>query len=340
MADQHDFTYSDAKLRTIAFPIGGIGTGCFSLSGHGELQDWEIFHRPNKLSLLPNTFFSIWTKTADGKSNARVLKKYPDAPFIGDVGGRNFYGFGFGARRETGSGLKHMRDAHFRGEYPFAWIDFEEPSLPVTVSMMAYNPVIPLNVDDSALPAGIFEFTVTNPGSSAVDISIGASLFNAVGYRGHGAMTYVEHGEFKGTGDRNYNRFEWDDNLAAIYMGSQVYTPDVPLGGSMALATTWKDISYQTAWYRGAWFDSMQYFWDEFSATGRLQDRIYDEPSPKNTSDTGALALHAHLEPGQTVKIPVFIAWYFPNFIKYWTDSYAPNPNPESWRVPYAESLC
>src|SRR5690348_16144862 len=165
MADKKDFTYSGAKLRTIAFPIGGIGTGCFSLSGHGELLDWEIFHRPNKLSLLPNTFFAIHTKTEDGAIDTRVLKKYPDPPYIGDVGGRNFYGFGYGARRETGAGLKHMRDLKFRGEYPFAWIDFEDPTLPVQVSMMAYNPCIPLLVSDSGLPVGIFEFTITNPSS-------------------------------------------------------------------------------------------------------------------------------------------------------------------------------
>jgi non-lysosomal glucosylceramidase len=336
MADTKPFTYDDTKLRAIAFPIGGIGTGCFSLSGRGELVDWEIFHRPNKTSLLPNTFFSIWTKTADGATDARVLQKWPDPPFIGDVGGRNFYGIGFGVRRETGAGLKHLRDAHFRGEYPFAWIDFEDDRLPVQVSMMAYNPFIPLNVEDSGLPAGIFEFTITNPGSASVEVSIGANLFNAVGYRGHGAFSYVEHGEFKGTGERNFNHFVRDERLSAILMSSEVYTPDVPYGGSMALATPWQDISYQTAWMRGAWFDSMQVFWDEFSPTGRLKDRTYDQPSEKNTSDTGSLALHARLEPGETAKLPLYITWHFPNFIKYWTDSYSDAEALMTWRVPYA----
>ncbi|MBI5669121.1 MAG: hypothetical protein HZC41_14045 [Chloroflexi bacterium] len=330
------YTYTGAKLRTIAFPIGGIGTGCFSMSGHGELVDWEIFHRPNKLSLLPNTFFSIWTRTAAGATDARVLQKWPDPPFIGDVGGRNYYGFGFGVRRETGAGLKHLRDVRFRGEYPFAWLDFDDPTLPVRVTLMAYNPFIPLNVDDSGLPVGIFEFTVTNPGVSAVDISIAASLFNAVGYRGHGAFSYVEHGEFRGTGEHNYNRFVQDGTLSAITMHSEVYTPDVPYGGSMALATTWPDISWQTAWLRGAWFDSLQVFWDEFSTTGRLNDRAYPDPTPKNSSDTSALALHAHLEPGQTIKLPLHIAWHFPNFIKYWSDSYSPADRLITWRVPYA----
>lgn len=329
--------YSGSKLRTIAFPIGGIGTGCFSLSGRGSLQDWEIFHRPNKLSLLPNTFFSIWTRTADGKTDARVLQTPPDPPYIGEIGGRDFYGFGYGVRRETGDGLRHMRSATFRGEYPFAWIDFEDAKLPVHASLMAYNPFIPLRVEESGLPVGIFEITLTNPGHLPVEVSVAANLFNAVGYRGHGPFSYVEHGEFKGTGRQNVNRLVRDGDLAAILMSSEHYTNNMPYGGSMALATTWPDITYQTAWLRAAWFDTLQSFWDEFSAAGRLQDRRYDDSTPDNTSDTGSLALHARLAPGETVTMPILITWYFPNFIKYWKDSYSTNERPPTWRVPYAQ---
>lgn len=329
-------TYSGSQLRTIAFPIGGIGTGCFSLSGRGALVDWEIFHRPNKSCLLPNTFFSIWTRTERGDTDARVLQSWPELPLIGDVYGHNFYGFGFGVRRETGAGLRHLKDNTFRGEYPFAWIDFEDPTLPVNVSMMAYNPFIPLNVDDSGLPVGIFEFTLTNTGKEAVDVSLAANMYNAVGYRGHGTFTYIEHGEYKGTGNRNINQFVRDADLAAIMMTSEHYTPDKPYGGSMALATSWPDISHQTAWLRGAWFDTLQYFWDEFSATGRLNDRVYPDPAPIDTSDTGSLALHVHLEPGESAALPLYMTWHFPHFIKYWENSVDPVEKLPRWRVPYA----
>ena len=40
--------YRDEKLKTVSFPLGGIGTGCIGISGNGELVDWEIFNRPNK----------------------------------------------------------------------------------------------------------------------------------------------------------------------------------------------------------------------------------------------------------------------------------------------------
>src|SRR5690349_6777290 len=41
-------TFSGAHLQMIAFPLGGVGTGCISLGGRGELRDWEIFNRPDK----------------------------------------------------------------------------------------------------------------------------------------------------------------------------------------------------------------------------------------------------------------------------------------------------
>jgi uncharacterized protein (DUF608 family) len=337
MPEQNTFTYTGRRLDCIAFPIGGVGTGCFSLSGRGALVDWEIFHRPNKLSLLPNTFFSIWTRTSDGATDARVLQSWPAPPYMGEIGGRDFYGFGYGVRRETGAGLRHLQKATFRGEYPFAWIDFEDPWLPVQVSLMAYNPFIPLNVEDSGLPVGLFEITVTNPTHTPVDVSVAANLFNAVGYVGHGPFTSIVHGEFRGTGRQNVNCFVQSEGVSAIFMDSEYYTNDVPYGGSMALATTWPDITYQTAWLRGAWYDTLQAFWDEFSATGRLQDRRYEEPSAPNASDTGSLALHARLAPGERAVMPLIISWYFPNFIKYWGDSYSAADRLITWRVPYAQ---
>jgi non-lysosomal glucosylceramidase len=337
MPEQNTFTYTGRRLDCIAFPIGGIGTGCFSLSGRGAFVDWEIFHRPNKLSLLPNTFFSIWTRTSDGATDARVLQSWPAPPYMGEIGGRDFYGFGYGVRRETGAGLRHLQKATFCGEYPFAWVNFEDPWLPVQVSLMAYNPFIPLNVEDSGLPVGLFEITVTNPTSAPVDVSVAANLFNAVGYVGHGPFTSIVHGEYRGTGSQNVNCFVQSDGVSAIFMDSEYYTNDVPYGGSMALATTWPDITYQTARLRGAWYDTLQAFWDEFSSTGRLQDRRYEEPSAPNASDTGSLALHARLAPGERAVMPLIISWYFPNFIKYWADSYSAADRLITWRVPYAK---
>lgn len=41
-------------------PLGGIGTGCISLGGRGNFQDWEIMNRPAKGYDACPAFFALW----------------------------------------------------------------------------------------------------------------------------------------------------------------------------------------------------------------------------------------------------------------------------------------
>ena len=68
MATEHygQRTFTGEALRTVAFPLGGIGTGTVSLGGRGNLQDWEIFNRPGKGKHLPYTFFALWAQPEGG----------------------------------------------------------------------------------------------------------------------------------------------------------------------------------------------------------------------------------------------------------------------------------
>jgi len=154
-------TYTGAELRHLRFPLGGIGTGCVSIDGAGRLRDFEIFNRPAKGLNFDETFFTLWTKAADGRIETRALQ----GP-LGDEG------LAADARaevmRRTGAGLPHVRDVRFTGRFPFAEIAFEEPSLPVQVRLEAASPFIPLASDDSSLPIAMFNFELTNPGTAPV----------------------------------------------------------------------------------------------------------------------------------------------------------------------------
>ncbi|MGQ9556004.1 MAG: GH116 family glycosyl-hydrolase, partial [Anaerolineae bacterium] len=131
--------YDGYTATQVAFPLGGIGTGCLSLTARGSLVDWEIFNRPNKGSVLPYSFFTIWARAEGQDPVTRVLQGPPAPPFTGEGGG-GYRGLGFGVTREDGSGLPHMRSATFRGEFPLAWVDFADPKLPVQVKLEAYSP--------------------------------------------------------------------------------------------------------------------------------------------------------------------------------------------------------
>jgi non-lysosomal glucosylceramidase len=307
-------TFEGEKLRKVAFPLGGIGAGCVSLSGSGELIDWEIFNRPNLGSFLPFTFFSLWAQEEGRPPVARVLQGPPQPPFDGSGYG-NRPGLGQGVACDTGAGLPHMRTCTFRGEYPFAYLSFGDPGVPLAVTLEAYNPFIPLNADESSLPAAIFRFTISNSGMRPVQATLAANLFNAVGYTS-GRFDGLLLGSAACLGG-NLNTFVSEDMLAGLHMTSQRYPPGDPRCGSLALSTTWPDLTWQSAWLRGGWFDSLQTFWDEFSAQGTLAERSYGPSSP-GRSDAGTIGLRVALQPGQSATLPIFITWHFPTFVKFW----------------------
>ncbi|MBD3184356.1 hypothetical protein GF312_18880 [Candidatus Poribacteria bacterium] len=287
-------TYKGRQLDEIAFPLGGIGTGSISLGGWGQLRDFEIFNRPNKGLMFQYTFFTLYAKKGESGAVTRVVQ--------GPVGG--FYtGSGSGVTRLDGSGLPHMRKCEFTGKFPFARLDFEDPKIPLDVSMEAFNPFIPLNDKDSSIPTAIFMFHLYNPTDEKVTATLFANMENKVGHPevGKGVIEYKE-----------------GDNVRGLMMTSKKHDEESARFGSFSLTTSWEDLTVQTHWSREGWFDSLHRFWDQVSEHGVLAENREPAEAEDNRTDVGSIGLKVTLEPGEKVKLPVMISWYNPNFEKYW----------------------
>ncbi len=72
-------------------------------------------------------------------------------------------------------------DVSFRGEYPIGKVEYRADGFPVSVTLEAFSPFIPLNVADSTLPATVLQFTVKNTGKAAADVQLAGWMQNAVG---------------------------------------------------------------------------------------------------------------------------------------------------------------
>ena len=71
--------------REISFPVGGIGAGCIGLDGYGRLRDWEIYNRPNKLSLNGYSHFAVKAEK-DGKViDARIMNADLPPTYMGEA---------------------------------------------------------------------------------------------------------------------------------------------------------------------------------------------------------------------------------------------------------------
>ncbi len=152
--------YRGADLEKIGMPIGGIGAGQLYLGGDGTLWNWDLFNIPHGTGdagyahpRLPESpldqGFAIRVTTA-GKTTTRTLDR---------------------------NGFKNIS---FSGQYPIGTVTFQDPDCPITVSLEAFSPFIPLNADDSSLPATILNYTLTNNGKQPFEVSITGWLQNAV----------------------------------------------------------------------------------------------------------------------------------------------------------------
>src|SRR3954447_17532571 len=137
--------FKGRQLARVAFPLGGVGAGSISLGGRGQLRDWEIFNRPDKGRALRYSFASIWVQRGNRKPFASILESQIAPPYEGSSG--------LGA--DNVPGMPRLASGTFTGEFPLAHIDFEDATCPVSISLDAFTPFIPLDADASGLPVAI-----------------------------------------------------------------------------------------------------------------------------------------------------------------------------------------
>ncbi len=298
--------------REVALPMGGIGTGSISLGGWGQLRDFEIFNRPSKEMQFSMTFPTLYAKPKGKAPVTKIVQGPPQADVQGE---------GFGAIRDTAVGMPHMKSATFTGTFPIGSIAFQDEVMPLTVAVEGFNPFIPTNDKDSSIPCSILLYHVENPTEDVIDGTLVFNLENAIG---------------KPKGGKTKNSFKDENASRGIFMETERYQPSESRFGTMALATPHKNITKQTRWHRGAWFDSMHYFWDHLSVTGELTNDTSVDVADENRSDIGSIGLKFTLNPGEQVTLPVIIGWHFPNFSKYWGDDSKNEDTRPSWKNYYA----
>lgn len=294
----------DSSANAAAFPLGGIGTGNISLGARGELRDWEIFNAPAKGNLLPNTFFAIRTQVDGAAPGGRIIEGPIPPP----------YNFSHGFHPAQNAGLPRMAKATLQGEYPIAQIVFEEPSLPVKITLEAFTPFVPLNPEDSGIPCAVFTYTVTNTTHQAVSLTLVGSVANPVGgirYDSFGNIGRNLHGQ-------SINEFREKKTHRGLYLHSAGIEPESLNYGNMSLVTDHEQVTYKTAWLRGAWYDYLREFWDDLMEDGRLNDLGYDSLPEDFRPDTGSLGVVDTLKSGESRSYRFILTWHFPNRINSW----------------------
>ena len=145
-----------SELKYVGMPVGGIGAGQLYLGGNGRLWHWDIFNQT--ISTGAEHYAKPLTPTAP--LTQKFSLKFGDKVVALDRDG--------------------FSEVSFRGEYPLAKVTYADPAVPLVVEMEAFSPFIPLNTDDSSLPATVFQFTVRNASAAPVETTLTGELENGV----------------------------------------------------------------------------------------------------------------------------------------------------------------
>ena len=269
--------YRGEFLEAIRLTLGGIGTGSIQINGRAQREIWQIFNNYGQVS-VPNSFFAVRVKLPDTPPVVRALQTVPVGP------------------------LPAMRELAFRGEYPFGWYVFEDPAVPVKVSLEAFNPLIPLRTKDSAIPCAIFHLSAENPTDRPAEVSFLAAQQNAVGYVGGAAIagrTHANYGE-------NKNEVLREPRATFLSMTS-AKAATAPGWGDMALAAAAPNVSGTAAW------ETLESLAVEFAASGAVSGPQRAGPSPSGQTLDGALAVSQTVRPGEKCTLSFVLAWHFPN---------------------------
>ncbi|MCG1035794.1 GH116 family glycosyl-hydrolase [Polaribacter sargassicola] len=316
-------SYDQAHTDRIAMPVGGIGTGTVSLTGRGALEDWEVMSRPAKgyqpkytgvevINRAP--FFSIYYKEAQKEAKALLLE--------GPVPTK--YDEGYYGSKAPNHGLPRFAEATFQTAYPFGQVLLKDKEVPVQVTVGAFNPLIPGNVEDSSLPMAVLSYKVKNISNKPITISLAGNIPNFIGFDGKEGKSY-----------QNINTYKSENGIKGIhYTAGKDVDKESMQWGSFSLTTNSPgEISYRTAWQPGEWGNSTLEFWDDYTDDGLLEER-----TSKQKNNMGSLAVKTTLAPNQEKDIRFYITWHFPNRAAWRNDkenvgNYYATQYKDSWEV-------
>jgi len=161
-----------AALQHIGMPIGGLFTGTLYLGGDGKLWVWDIFNHVVE-GILPRQV----------KYKGQSLRMREGANYVSPAPPKSPIEQGFAVRingKVRPLDLAGFANISFEGRYPIGHVTYRDKGCPIRVELEAYSPFIPLNTDDSSLPATVMSYTLKNESGKTVTAEISGWLENAI----------------------------------------------------------------------------------------------------------------------------------------------------------------
>jgi non-lysosomal glucosylceramidase len=262
-------------------PIGGLGAGAIGPTFRGDFARWHLEVGRHIFEPVPACVFSVAALDAGEPKAAMVLSTLRPSTLPA-----------WGWQLPVGGGTYHAL-------FPRAWQTFGAPTLPVNLVSEQVSPVIPGEYDESALPVGVFSWSVENPTDRPLIVGLMLSWQNVLAAR---------PGETAEAG--GWNEPVSADDLTAIRLHGPA-TARTWARGEMAIGVAADEgvaRSYRARF--DARFDGAT--WADFAADAALDNVDDATRSAAGESIGAAVCGTVTLGPGQKRTVRFAIAWDLP----------------------------
>ena len=289
-------TFTRDTATQVAIPIGGIGAGCVCLNGYGGLQDFSIWNHP-ATTALPEGFAP--SKAAFAILHIKkpvAITKLVEGPFpVLKIFDQGLQGEGY--RRGGFEGFPRFEKCEVKGEYPFGEAKISDSSVPLQVTINAWNPFIPLDDKNSGIPCAILEYTLYNSSQESVEYEFSYHLSHLA----------------PGCGKDDANSRNTVLPGRGVFLHN-VEEPSSEAFGSACLIAIGGQPRIKGMWLRSpGWeFDSLSALWREVS-TGTFTANDGSNGIDTMGRNGASILLAGTLAAGESRTNPILITWHFPN---------------------------
>ncbi len=308
-----------APLRTLAPPSSGVTLGGI---GAGGIELWPdgVFRNPGFLNTRPwaarNRHAAVPDQPPFGVEDLCFLlrvKSPRDAEpqlrflFVGE--GNAFRSWGHMSRTYKYARLPAVSAIDYEAEGARVRLRYHDDRLPLALSLEAWSPLIPHEVEPSLTPGVFFDFTARNLGSEPLEVSVCLLATNLAAFD----QPRARH---------THHALDRDDALLVTLRG-QGETPDHPTVGEQAVFVRRTPGARCTAVAANPWLENLIH---PFYATGDLdgpllpadlsrQEYLPVSDGPASARNRAWVCARARVEPAAEAALGFGYAWYFPHHV-------------------------
>jgi non-lysosomal glucosylceramidase len=296
-------------------PLGGFGAGCFGRSPRGEFNLWHIDGGEHVFQTIPGCQFSVFEQVGDRTENR--TQAYALSTEASPDGSLSTW-------KPYPASTKNDSTGTYSALYPRSWFAYENV-FQAQITCEQFSPILPNNYKDTSYPVATFLWTLHNPTSEPITLSILLTWQNMSGWftntlksptvkvRDDGSPEYEYRpriGESKGS----FNQVIDDHGRFGCLLSGQPTDAVVTEGeGQWAIATFTspyrEEVFYHSRWNPAGDGNDI---WSTFARDGSLADLGDETPAAEGEQIGSAIAVRFTLQPGESRQVPFVVTWDFP----------------------------